>query len=157
MFLVVESKKELKVGKMGELTKNLSRYEFECRCSNSCGFDTVDFMLIKMIQDGADYFETKYGRIIVDIRGGNRCKEHNEFVQKKYVPNYVPYSSKSVHMEGKAADVKYFYFKDKAKTQISPEEVHSYFTKLYPTSKGLGLYHNRNHIDSRRNKARWVA
>ena len=41
---------------IGYLTNNLSRYEFACQCG--CGFDTVDFELAIVIQDGCDYFDT---------------------------------------------------------------------------------------------------
>lgn len=139
---------------MGDLTKNLSRHEMACRCG--CGFDTIDFMLVTVIQEYADMIAKQYNTTcIVDIRGGNRCKEHNETVQKKYVDNYVPYSSKSIHMDAKACDVKFFYMKGLVKYQVDPKVVHSYFTKKFPNTFGLGLYHNRNHIDTRTDKARW--
>lgn len=138
---------------MGNLTKNLSRHEFECRCG--CGFDTVDFMLIKLLQAGADYFNIEYGKIIIDIRGGNRCKEHNETVQKKYVKDYIPYSSKSTHMDAKGSDFKYWYYDGLEKKQIEPLLIYNYFDNLFKDSLGLGLYHNRVHLDSRDKKARW--
>lgn len=76
-------------------------------------------------------------------------------MQKKYNPKYVPYSSKSTHMEAGAVDIKYFIIIRGNKTQIRPVEVNEYFDKKYPTSLGLGIYHNRNHIDRRSKKARW--
>lgn len=139
---------------MGDLTKNFSRSEFECECG--CGFDTVDFELINMLQDSVSYFEKKYNSIIsVEITGGDRCVEHNETIQKEYVKNYIPYSSKSTHLEAKAADHKHYYHKDDIKIQIPPLEVYNYYDKKYPTSKGIGLYSNRVHADSRSLKARW--
>ena len=139
---------------MGDLTKNLSRHEIECKCG--CGFDTIDFKTVSLVQKYADYLEEKYNsKVIVDIRGGNRCKEHNEFVQKKYNPNYIPYSSDSRHMYADAVDVKYFVIIRGSKTQIDPKEVNEYFDKKYPNSLGLGIYHNRNHIDRRDKKTRW--
>lgn len=139
---------------MGDLTKNLSRSEFECECG--CGFDTVDFILPTMVQDSVTYFSKKYkSRIIIDITGGNRCVEHNEEVQREAYHNYVPFSSKSTHMDAKAADHKHYYFKNGVKIQIPPIEVYNYYDNKYPDSKGLGLYTNRVHADSRNNKARW--
>lgn len=139
---------------MGNLSKNLSRYEIACRCG--CGFDTFDTKTTSLVQEYADYLEEKYNaKVIVDVRGGNRCKEHNEFVQKKYNPNYIPYSSDSRHMYADAVDVKFFVVIDGNKTQIDPNEVNEYFDKKYPNSLGLGIYHNRNHIDRRDKKARW--
>jgi hypothetical protein len=139
---------------MGDLTKNLSRKEFECECG--CGFDTVDYELVVMIQDAADSFAVEHNsKITVEITGGNRCQKHNEEVQKQEVKNYVPFSSKSTHIEAKAADHKFFYYKDGIKTQIPPKKVYDYYDKKYPTSKGVGLYSNRTHVDSRAVKARW--
>ena len=119
---------------MGDLTKNLSRHEFKCKGKNcgengigNCGFDTVDFGLPIMIQDGADHFAKEYdSRIIVDITGGNRCKEHNETVQKEANKNYVPYSSKSTHMDAKGADHKFYFYDNGTKAQIPPLVVYDY-------------------------------
>jgi len=139
---------------MGDLTKNLSRHEIACRCG--CGFDTIDYKTVSLIQEYADHLEKIYNtKVIVDIRGGNRCKEHNEFVQKKYNPNYVPYSSNSRHMEAGAVDVKFFIIVRGNKQQKDPKEVNEYFDKKYPNSLGLGIYYNRNHIDRRDKKTRW--
>lgn len=139
---------------MGDLTKNLSRKEFACECG--CGFDTVDYELVMMIQDAADYFAAKYdSKIVVAVTGGNRCVKHNEVIQKQEVKNYVPFSSKSTHMDAKAADHKFFYYVNEIKTQIDSVEVYDYYDKKYPTSKGVGLYSNRTHVDSRAVKARW--
>ncbi len=141
---------------MGDLTKNLSRKEFACECG--CGFDTVDYELVMMIQDAADYFAAKYNsKIVVAVTGGNRCVKHNEVIQKQEVKNYVSFSSKSTHIDAKAADHKFFYYKDEVKMQIDPVEVYNYYDKKYPTSKGIGLYSNRVHVDSRNVKARWGA
>ena len=82
---------------MGDLTKNLSRKEFACKCG--CGFDTIDFMTVTLIQDSVGYFTKKYNsKIKVKITGPNRCKKHNEKIQKKYNPSYIPFSSKSRHI-----------------------------------------------------------
>ena len=142
---------------MGDLTKNLSRHEFECNPKEcGCGFDTVDFVLVNMIQDSCDYFAEKYNsKISVSITGGNRCVDQNERVQKRANPDYIPFSSKSTHQEAKAADHKHYYYADGIKIQIDPKEVYDYYDKKYPDSKGIGLYHNRVHADSRTKKARW--
>ena len=139
---------------MGDLTNNLSRSEIACSCG--CGFDTIDFKTVNLIQEYADWLGTTHNtKVKVSIEGGNRCKEHNEVIQKKYNKNYVPYSSKSTHIDAKAVDIKYFILKGKAWVQIKPIEVNSYFDTVYPTTLGLGIYTNRNHIDSREVKARW--
>lgn len=139
---------------MGDLTKNLSRHEFACECG--CGFDTVDYAVVLMIQGAVDYFGIKYDSLIkVDISGGNRCEEHNEVIQKKYNPKYIPYSSKTQHKKAKAGDIKIHYLSGGDWIAVSPLEMYEYFDKKYPNSIGLGLYGNRVHVDSRNNKARW--
>ena len=40
---------------MGDLTRNFSRNEFKCKCE--CGFDTVDYELVTILQDSVEYFE----------------------------------------------------------------------------------------------------
>ena len=132
---------------------NFAREEFECECG--CGFDTVDYELINDLQSSRIYFSMLYGKVKVVITGGNRCEAHDEEVQKDANPNYIPHSSKSTHKEAKAADHKHYYFKDEEWIQISPKEVYDYYDKKYPKSKGIGLYNNRVHLDSRKQKARW--
>ena len=130
-----------------------TRKEFACECG--CGFDAMDFYLINMLEDSRDYFTKKYdAKVKVEITGGNRCKAHNEEVQKKYVKNYVPFSSNSEHLNAKAADHKHYYLKFDKWVQISAQEVYDYYDKHHSVS-GLGIYHNRVHIDSRSHKSRW--
>lgn len=118
---------------MGDLTKNFSRVEFTCECG--CGFDTVDFSLIMVLQDVADYFETS-----VIISGGNRCFEKN---------CVTPGAAKdSLHMDGKAADIKI--------KGVSPSESYNYLNEKYHSKFGIGLYYNRVHIDVRATRARWI-
>jgi hypothetical protein len=108
-----------------------------------------------MLEDGRSHFSSIYGRVKVVPTGWNRCVAHNEEVQKKYVKNYVPFSSYSQHLHGKAIDHKYFYFKDGDWIQIDSDEVYDYYDKKYPNSAGVGKYKNRTHLDSRNYKARW--
>ena len=35
---------------MGDLTKNISRYEIACKCG--CGFDTIDIEVVRMCDGG---------------------------------------------------------------------------------------------------------
>lgn len=131
---------------MGDLTRNLSRKEFECNCG--CGFDTVDYELVLVLQNAIFYFENYFKKkVIVLITGGNRCKKHN--IAQGGAP-------KSKHIDGKAADHKFFTVsEDGRKEQIDPEVVYSYYDNKYPDKYGLGKYENRTHIDSRARKARW--
>jgi len=138
---------------MGDLTKNLSRHEFACECG--CGFDTADFELVHALQDACDYFADVYDtEISIKITGPNRCKEHNEKIQKQYNPDYVPYSSKTQHMYGRAADHKFFI---KGTTeQIDVTDIFLYYEIAYEGKWGIGRYDNRTHLDTRTNgPARW--
>ena len=62
---------------MGNLTKNISRWEIECHCK--CGKDTIDHQVVKWVQEAADHFANKYTKkVIVDISSGFRCEEKNK-------------------------------------------------------------------------------
>jgi hypothetical protein len=127
---------------MGDLTKNFSRREFAC--TDGCGFDTVDYELVTILQDLADGLGDTYGEVEVKITGPNRCKAQNEAVGG--APN-------STHLEAKADDFKVFI--KKTKKQIDPDIVADLLNEWYPDSKGIGRYINRTHFDSRTTKARW--
>jgi uncharacterized protein YcbK (DUF882 family) len=134
---------------MGDLTRNFSRKEFECKCG--CGFNTIDYELICILQnDLIQHFEIKYEcKISVIITSGDRCVNHNEEVQKEYNSDYVPFSSKSQHIFARAADFKVYKVYENNKIQIDPKEIYEYLDKRYPNKYGLGLYYNRNHLDTR--------
>lgn len=128
---------------MGDLTKNLSRHEFECKCG--CGFDTVDFQLITWIQGAVDFLTKESTRpVSVKITSGNRCVKHNANEGG---------SLASLHTKGRAADHK-LYYKD-TNEQVEPEDVALYYEAECGDVCGLGRYSNRTHIDSRGIKARW--
>lgn len=118
---------------MGDISKNFSRDEHACECG--CGFDTVDVELNYVLQVHIrDYFNKE-----VTISGPNRCFERNIA---------TPGASRdSLHVEGKAADIK---VKD-----TSPQAVYTYLDRKFPNKYGIGLYPNRVHIDVRPIKTRW--
>jgi uncharacterized protein YcbK (DUF882 family) len=117
---------------MGDLTKNLSRHEFCCKCSD-CGMSTVDYELVKVVQAGCDYFDAS-----VRINSGNRCIAHNKAIGGH--PN-------SYHTKSKAADVVY---KD-----VEPRLVAAYFKRTYLGKYGIGEYDNFTHIDVQQSCKRW--
>ena len=128
---------------MGNLTKNLSRSEFACTCG--CGFDTVDFELVEVLQGAVDFFANKYSEpCYIIISGPNRCPCHNDECGG---------AANSQHINGKAADHK--IFKRLSDEPILPREMYEYYDTQYPDSLGVGWYHNRVHVDSRATKARW--
>ena len=59
---------------MGDLTKNLSRSEFQCNCGH-CPPPVVDFVTVNVIQDSANHFARKLGvnKVVVNIHSGHRC------------------------------------------------------------------------------------
>lgn len=74
---------------MGDLSKNFSRAEFECRCG--CGSAKVDPLLIELLQTIRDA-----AGIPLRVNSGVRCPEHNRRVGGV---------SNSQHLLGKAADI----------------------------------------------------
>jgi uncharacterized protein YcbK (DUF882 family) len=109
----------------GDLSKNLSRHEFACKCG--CGFDTVDVETLTVIQDACDHFDCR-----VLITSGCRCVEHNKKVGG---------AKGSKHLQGRAADCKF--------SKVEPAAVYHYLTTKYPERYGFGLYPTFVHIDTR--------
>lgn len=117
---------------MGNITKNLSRREFACKCG--CGFDTVDYETVAVIQDVCDHFNCR-----VTINSGCRCEAHNKAIKG---------SKNSYHKKARAADCDFH--------GVSSLEVHEYLCNKYPSKYGFGIYNNFNHIDTRSGiPARW--
>lgn len=117
---------------MGNISKNLSRHEFACKCE--CGLDTVDYATVAVIQDVCDHFGCK-----VTINSGCRCDKHNASVGG---------SKNSEHLKCRAGDCKFH--------GPTPNEVHSYLCRKYPDRHGFGVYATFNHIDTRTDgPARW--
>ena len=142
---------------MGNIRRNISRSEMACR--DRCGFDACDTDLMDLLQETVDHFSVLYateGTVYLAITSPNRCVAHNETVQKAVDKTYVPYSSKSTHMLGIAADfkIRLKQFNGQRRT-ISPSKVYHYIDQRFPGSLGLGLYSNRCHVDMRETKARW--
>ncbi len=131
---------------VGDLTKNLSRSEFACRCG--CGFDTVDVALALELQHLVDVYELALREgVKIVITGPNRCKEHNESVGG---------AETSQHLHGRAADFK--MFRADSGEQVDPEEIYEHLDVMYAGKFGVGRYHNRTHFDTRSNGgARWSA
>lgn len=117
---------------MGDLTVNLSRHEFACKCG--CGFDTVDVETLQVVQDVCTHFQCR-----VLITSGCRCEHHNTSVGG---------SENSQHTKGRAADCKF--------SRVEPEAVYHYLNSRYDGKYGFGVYKTFNHIDTRTDgPARW--
>ena len=131
------------------LSKHFNRDEFSCRCG--CQFDTVD---AELINEPLSFLRTDNVR--VKIRSGCRCLEHNETVQREANPDYVPYSSKSIHMTGKAADIRVERREGRVWVIVPPDEVATALERRYPDKYGIGRYKTFTHIDVRSGgPARW--
>lgn len=132
---------------MGDLSKRLSRHEFACHCG--CGFAAADKELIELLEETADHFDRLLNahRIYIIINSGCRCREYNEIVQKQVRKSYVPYSSRSMHLKGMAADFYLILLRYKTKKKIDPGEVIAYLHKEYPKAYGLGCYPTFTHLD----------
>jgi len=118
---------------MGDLSNNFSRSELSCR--DHCGFDTVDAMLLVVLEDIRDNFDAP-----VRITSGCRCAVHNAAV------GGTPLTSQ--HLVGRAADI--------TVDGVSPSEVQGYLLARYPDCFGVGSYDRFSHIDTRSGPAaRW--
>jgi uncharacterized protein YcbK (DUF882 family) len=68
---------------MGNLTENVSDFEFQCKCTNAnCNYKhdaLADFRLVVALQDVVNYIKNKYKqqKVILIITSGNRCIAHN--------------------------------------------------------------------------------
>jgi uncharacterized protein YcbK (DUF882 family) len=115
---------------MGDLTANFSRHEFACKCG--CGFDTVDYDLVDILQRFRDFIERR-----VTVTSGCRCPAHNDKVGG---------GEDSQHLYGRAADI--------VVDQVPAEIVYEYFDGL--NTPGVGKYSGWTHVDSRTGPmARW--
>lgn len=134
---------------MGDLTKRLSRHEFECQCG--CGFDTVDIELPAILEEAADTLleeDLEAVKAYILINSGSRCVNHNASVGG---------GSKSQHLFGRACDfrirVKHV---DGTVTDIHPDKVADYLEMKFPGQYGIGRYKGRTHFDTRTHgPARW--
>lgn len=75
---------------MGDLSKNFSRSEFECKCG--CGEAEVSPFLIEVLQRLRDVLGVK-----ITVTSGRRCAAHNAAVGG---------AKNSQHLQGLAADIR---------------------------------------------------
>ena len=123
---------------MGDLTRSFSRWEFACKCG--CGFDTVDTVLLSILQHLRDHWAKP-----IAISSGCRCPKYNASKEVKGYKN-------SQHKRGRAAD---FTVKD-----VLPKTVQKYLIHILDSvdeGNGIGSYDKFTHIDTRSGKkARWT-
>lgn len=116
---------------MGDVSAFFNRYEFACKCG--CGFNSVDFELLHVLEDVRQHFDRP-----TTINSGCRCPEYNEKIGGK---------KGSKHRHGIAADI--------VVKNVQPCDVFAYLNRNYPDKYGMGNYETFTHIDVREVKTRW--
>lgn len=113
-----------------KLTKNFAIYEFACKCGN-CTTVKIDTELVAILQKVRDHFGKP-----VYINSGYRCAAHNKAVGG---------ATNSNHTKGMAADIRV--------EGVAPIEVAKFLESI--GVKGIGLYDNFVHVDTRTSKFFW--
>lgn len=121
---------------MGNLTKNFSRHEFECKCG--CGEAIIEWPLVMALQRLRDL-----AGVPIVITSGYRCPDHNKAVGG---------ARGSYHLRGMAADIRI--------GELDVAEMYRLAEKVYDFEfGGIGRYTAARfiHVDVRGFKARWGA
>ena len=128
---------------MGDITRNFSAREFLCECG--CSFGLQDRRLAEVLQRLRDHLNETHGDgIWIKITGPSRCAAHNAT---------IPGAAKnSKHILGIACDFKVISPEGEV---MDPRIAYRILDEWYPDTFGIGLYHNRVHLDTREVKARW--
>lgn len=117
---------------MGDITHNLSRSEFTCKCG--CGYSVADYQLVSVVQGLCDYFNTT-----VTLTSASRCEHHNMVVGG---------GDDSQHLKGLAADIMLI--------GVPASDVQARLKHLADGRMwGIGCYKGFTHIDMRAVPARW--
>lgn len=122
---------------MGDLTKNISRHEVACNCG--CGFDTIDWLTLTIVQECCDHFAKKLGlnKVTLIVYSGCRCVAWNA---------HEGGSEDSQHLYGRALD-----FRVK---ELRIHDVWEYLHERFPNQFGLSEYHNFIHFDTKSGRRR---
>ena len=121
-------------GSSEKLSANFKIREFDCKGAGCCSQTKVDGKLVEYLQQIRDKFQKP-----VYIQSGYRCPTHNAKVENA--------ASKSKHMDGLAADI--------AVEGVTPLEVAQLAEVI--GVKGIGLYDDFVHIDTRKTKSFWYS
>lgn len=120
----------------GYLSPHFLKAEFDCNHCGKFGEET-SLELLEVLEDVRRHFEQP-----ITVNSGVRCLVHN---------SNVGGATNSRHR------TKYADAADIVVKNVSPGEVHSYLSGLYPDRYGLGSYNTFTHIDVRPNgPARWT-
>lgn len=121
---------------MGDLTKDFSAWEFECKCG--CGTKAMSQEFLDRLQSLRD----DYGKAIT-VRSGARCAEHNARVGGKPDSEHLP---DPVTGESEGADLEYSGSRDRQTMNLTS---HLNFRRI-------GIAESFFHIGSRASKAQDV-
>lgn len=120
-------------GSKTRLSANFNSSEFDCHGKDCCHNTKIDTKLIEYLQNIRNYF----GKPVI-INSGYRCETHNDAVGG---------ATRSKHRDGMAADI--------VVKGINPAQVAAFAEHL--GVKGIGLYDDFVHIDTRTEKAFWYS
>lgn len=137
---------------MGDISANLSRSEFACRCKHDdCnGKKVVHMPLAISIQNAVNYFAAIYDtRARVIITSGNRCPKHNyDVLVDEGQSHYTAQHSKSRHQHFIAVDHHILVLISGEWSRVPAADLAAYYNDQNPTSCGIGIYNNgRVHFD----------
>lgn len=118
-------------GKASKLSNNFNSTEFDCHGRGCCSETLINETLVEYLQKIRDHFGKP-----IRISSGYRCSQHNASVGG---------AKRSKHASGDAADI--------IVEDTSPKEVAKYAESI--GIKGIGLYSNFVHIDTRTTKTFW--
>lgn len=110
--------------------KWFDREEFSCGCG--CGFNTVDYELVKILDETREYFACP-----ITVTSAARCVDYNAEVGG---------GKNSQHLLGRAADI--------VVDCVPAREVYQFLDDNYP-HLALGQYEDFVHLDTRGYAARW--
>lgn len=129
---------------MGDLTRNISRHELACNCG--CGFSSMDWETIEVVQDVCDHFANILGvdKVVLNITSAARCYAYNRLPSSEGGPGS---NDKSQHPKACALDFQI--------VGVSPKAIYEYLNHKYPNKYGIGEYTTFIHFDSRSYRARW--
>lgn len=125
---------------MGDVTKDLSRWEWACQCG--CGFDDLHPDAVTGVQGVRDHLG-----VAVAINSGCRCRTHNKNegggARSQHLPNTARY--------GRAVDLS---------AAVTLLDLYTAVCSIPAFAKGgIGVYFDKHgarvHADVRGRKARW--
>ena len=135
---------------MGNVTKNISRHELECKCGK-CNVRIQDHeLVIEVVQNICDVIAERYGvdKVRLLILSPARCYEYNRIPVADDGPGS---NDESQHPRCTAMDIDIFVGDER----VPPSKVYEIANNMYPFGFGMGVYSWGLHIDCRSIKKRW--